>query len=154
MVSLLWRFILLTVLFSSVQFSSVALWCLTLRNPKECSRSGFPVNHQLLDLTQTHAHRISSDIQPSHPLSTPSPSSLNLSQNQSLFHWVSSSHQVSKVLEFQLKHSTSNEYSGMISFRMDWLDLLAVQGTHKSLLQHHSSKATIFWHSSFFKSQL
>ena len=150
MVSLLWRFILLTVLFSSVQFSSVALWCLTLHNPKECSRSGFPVNHQLLDLTQTHAHR----IQPSHPLSTPSPSSLNLSQNQSLFHWVSSSHQVSKVLEFQLKHSPSNEYSGLISFRMDWLDLLAVQGTHKSLLQHHSSKATIFWHSSFFKSQL
>ena len=78
-------------------------------------------------------------LQPSHPLSYPSPPALNLFQHQGLFKWVSSSHQVAKVLEFQLQHQSSNDYSGMISFRMDWFDLLAVQGTLKSLLQHHSS---------------
>ena len=78
----------------------------------------------------------------------------SLSQHQGLFQWVSSLHQVAKVLEFQLQHQSSNEYSGLISFRMDWLDLLAVQGTLKSLLQHHSSKASILWHSAFFIVQL
>ena len=79
-------------------------------------------------LTQTHVHRIGVAIQPSHPLSSPSPPAFNLSQHQGLFQRVSSSHQVAKVLEFQLQHQSSNEYSGLISFRMDWLDLLAVQG--------------------------
>ena len=84
----------------------------------------------------------------------PSPPAFNLSQHQGLFKWVSSSHQVAKVLEFQLHHQSSNEHPGLISFRMDWLDLLAVQGTLKSLLQHHSSKASIFQHSVFFITQL
>ena len=86
---------------------------------------------------QTHVHWVGDAIQPSHSLSSPSPHALNLSQHQGLFKWVSSLHQVAKVLEFQLQHS------GLISFRMDWFDLLAVQGTLKSLLQHHSSKASI-----------
>ena len=94
-------------------------------------------------------------LQPSHPLLSPSPPTFNLSQHQGLFQWVSSSHQVAKVLEFQLQHQySSNEYSGLISFRMDWLDLLAVQGTLKSLLQHHSSKASILWLLAFFIVQL
>ena len=78
--------------------------------------------------------------------SSPSPSAFNLSQSQGLFQWVSFLHQVAKVLELQL----SNEYSGLISFRIEWFDLLAVQGTLKNLLQHHSSKASIFWCSAFF----
>ena len=93
-------------------------------------------------------------IQPSHPLSSPSPPAFNLSQHQGLFQWVNSSHQVTKVLEFQLQHQFFNEYSGLISFRMDWLDLLAGQGTLKSLLQHHSSKASILQRSAFFTVQL
>ena len=80
----------------------------------------------------------------------PSPPTFNLSQHHSRFQWVSSLHQVAKVLEFQLQHESFNEFSRLISFRMDWLDLLAVQVTLKSLLQHHSSKASIFWHSAFF----
>ena len=82
---------------------------------------------------------------PSHPLSSPSPPSLNLSQHQSLFQWVSSSHWVAKELEFQLQHQSFNEQPWLISLRMDWLDLPAVPGTLKSLLQHHSSKASILW---------
>ena len=81
--------------------------------------------------------------QPSHLLLSPSSPAFNLTQHQGLFQWVSSSHQVAKVLEFQFQHQSFHEYSGLISFRMDWFDLLAVQGTLKSLLQHHSSKASI-----------
>ena len=104
-----------------------------------CSTPGFPVRHQLPEHTQTHVHRVGDAIQPSHPLLFPSSPAFNLSQHQGLSQWVSSSHQVAKVLKFQLHISPSNEYSGLISFRIDWLDLLAVQGTFKSLLQHHSS---------------
>ena len=89
-------------------------------------------------------------IQPSHPLLSSSPPALNLSQHQGLFQWVSYAHQVAKVLEFQLQHQSFQWISWLISFRMDWLDLLAVQGTLKSLLQHHSSKASILWCSVFF----
>ena len=110
--------------------------------------------HQLQEFTQTHVHQIGDAIQPSHLLLSPSPPALNLSQHQGLFKWVSSSHEVAKVLEFQLHISPSNEHPGLISFRMDWLDLLAVQGTLRSLLQHHSSKASILQHSAFFKVQL
>ena len=85
---------------------------------------------------------------------SPSPPTFKLSQHQGLFKWVSSSHQVAKVLEFSFNISPSNEYSGLIYFRMDWLDLLAVQGTLKSRLQHHSSKASILRHSAFFIVQL
>ena len=138
----------------SLQFSSVAQSCPTLCNPMDCSTPGFPVHHQLPELAQTHVHQVGDDIQPSHPLSSPSPA-LNLSQHQGLFKWVSSSHQVAKVLEFQcLSISPSNEYSGLISFRVDWLDPFSVQGTLKSLLQHHSSNASILWHSAFFMVQL
>ena len=133
-------------------FSLVTQLCLTLCDPMDCSTPGFPVHHQLLELAQTHIHRVRDAIQPSYPLSSPSPSTFNLSQHQGLFQGVSSSHKVAKVLELQLQ--PSNEYSGLISFRVDWLDLLAVQGTLKSLLQYHSSKASILQHSVFFIVQL
>ena len=87
-------------------------------------------------------------------LSSPYPTTFNLSQHQGLFKRVSSLHQVAKVLDFSFSINPSSEYSGLISFRIDWLDLLAVQGTPKSLLQHHSSKASILWHSAFFTVQL
>ena len=93
-------------------------------------------------------------IQPSHPLLSPSPPTLNLSHHQDLFKSVSSSHQVAKVLEFQLQHQPSNEEWGLISFRMGWLGFLAVQGTLKSFLQHHSAKASILRCSAFFIVQL
>ena len=118
------------------------------------SMPGLPVHHQLLESTQTHVHWVGDVIQPSHPLSSPSSPALNPSQHQGLFKWVSSSHPVAKVLEFQLQHQSFQWTPGLISFRMDWLDHLAVQGTLKSLLQHHSSKASILWHSAFFTVQL
>ena len=90
----------------------------------------------------------------SHPLSSPSPPAINLSQHQGLFQRVGSSHQVAKVLEFSLTISSSNEYSELISFRIDWFHLLAVQGTLKSLFLYHSSKASVLQHSAFFMAQL
>ena len=123
---------------SSVQSLSVVRLC----DPMNCSTPGLPVHHQLPEFTQTHIHRVSDAIQPSHPLSSPSPPAPNPSQHQSLFQRVNSSPEVAKVLEFQLQHQ-SFQYSGLISFRMDWSDLLAVKGTLKRLLQHHSSKASI-----------
>ena len=90
----------------SVQCSSVAQSRLTLCEPTDCSAPGLPVHHQLLEPTQTHVHRVGDAIQPSHPLSSPSPPTFNLSQHQGLFKWVSSSHQVAKVLEFQLQHQS------------------------------------------------
>ena len=114
-----------------------------------------PVHHQLPEFTQTHAHQVGDAIQPSHPLSSPSPPAPNPSQHQGLFQWVSSSHQVAKVLELQLQHQVFHRVLRTdLLFRMDWVDLLAVQGTLKSLLQHHSSKASIFRHSAFFTVQL
>ena len=100
----------------------------------------------------THVHWGSDIIQPSHPLLSPSPA-LNFPQHQGLFHWIGSSHQVA-LWSFSFRISPSSEYSGLISFRIDWFDLLAVQGTLKSLLQHRSLKASIFWHSGFFMVQL
>ena len=90
----------------SVQFSSVAQSCLTLCYPMDCSTPGLPVHHQLPEFTQTHVRRVGDAIPPSHPPSSPSPTAINLSQHQSLFQWVSSSHQVAKVLEFQLQHQS------------------------------------------------
>ena len=122
----------------------------------DCSTPGLPVHHQLPEFTQTLVHWVGDAIQPSHPLSSPSPPALNLAQHQGLFKWVSSSHQVAKGLEFQLQHRSFQWtfQSGLISFRMDWLDLLEVQGTLKSLLQQHSSKALILQCSAFFVVQL
>ena len=134
---------------SSVQFSRL---CPTVCDPMDCSTPGLSVHHQLPEFTQTHVHWVVDAIQPSHPLSSPSPPAFNLSQHQGLFRWVSSSHQVAKYWSFSFKISPYN--SGLISFRMDWLDLLAVQGTLKGLLQHHSSKASIFQCSAFFIVQL
>ena len=134
----------------SIQFSSVAQSCPTLCDPMDCSTPGFPVYHQLPELTQARVPWVSDAIQPSHPLSSPSPSTFNHSQHQCLFKWVSSLHQWPKYWSFSFSISPSKEHPRLISFRMDWLDLLAVQATLKSLLQHHSSKASILWHSPFF----
>ena len=120
----------------------------------DCSTPGLPVHHQLSELAQTHVHWVSDAIQPSHPLSSPSPPALNLSQHQGLFQWVSSPIRWPRDCSFSFSISPSNEYSGLISLRMDWLDLLAVQGTLNSLLQHHSSKALILQCSVFFIVQL
>ena len=114
------------------------------------SMPGFPVHHQLLELAETHVHRVSDTIQNISSSVVPSPPAFSLSQDQGLFQWVSSSYQVATYWNFNFSISPPNEYSGLISFRMDWLNLLAVQGTLKSLLQHHSSKASILWCSAFF----
>ena len=138
-----------------VDFSSVAQLCQTLCSPVDCSTPGLPVHHHLPELAQTHVHPVGDAIQPSHPLSSPSPSAFSLSQHQGRFQWVSSLHQVAKVLTFSFSYSPSKEYSGLISFRVSWFDLLAVQGTLKSLLQHHSSKASVLLQcSTFFMIQL
>ena len=115
-------------MFSSVQsLSHVRLLC-----PMSSSMPGLPVHHQLPEFAQIHVQWVGDAIQPSHPLSTPSSSGFNLSQHQGLFRWVSSLHQVPKYWSFSFKVSPSNEHPGLISFRMDWLDLLAVQETLKS----------------------
>ena len=124
-----------------------------LWNPMDFSIPGFSVLHYLPELAQTLVHWVSDVIQLSHPLLPPSPA-LSLSQYQDLFQWVGSSHQVAKVLELQLQLSYSSESSRLISFRIDWFDLLAVQGTVKSLLQYHGLNTSILWRSAFFMIQL
>ena len=134
--------------FSSVQFSSIqSLSCVWLCDPMDCSTAGLPVHHQLLAFT--HVHCVSDAIQPSHPRSSPSPPALIFpsirvfsSESALCIRWL-------KYCSFSFSISPSSEYSGLISFRIHWLDLLAVQGTLKSLLQHHSSKASIPWRSAF-----
>ena len=119
-----------------------------------CSTPGLPVHHQLPEFTQTHFRRVGDAIQPSHPLSSPSPpapdpSSIRVFSSESTLHmWWR------KYWSFSFSISPSKEHPGLISFRMDWLDLLAGQGTLKSLLQHHSLKASILRHSAFFTVQL
>jgi len=135
-----------------IQFSSVAQSCPTLFNPMNCSTPGLLVYHQLPEFTQTHVHQISDAIQPSHPLSSPSPPAPNLSQHQGLFQWVNSSHEVAKVLEFQPQHQSFQWTPRLVSFRMDWLDLLAVQGTRKSTVVLFS-RTTVQKHQ-FFVAQL
>ena len=115
----------------------------------DCSTPGFPVLHYLLEFVQVHVHWVEDAIQPSHSLLPTSPA-LNLSQHQGLFQWVISSHQMAKVLELQLQHQSFQWIFKVISFRIDWFDLLAVQGTLKSLLQHHDSKTSVPQHSAFF----
>ena len=119
------------------------------------STPGLPVHHQLPEFTQTHVHRVSDAIQPSHPLSSPSPPAPNPSQHRSFSNESTLRMRWPKYWRFSFSIIPSKEHLGLISFRMDWLDLLAVQGTLKrSLLQHHSSKASILWHSAFFIIQL
>ena len=123
---------------TELQFRTCKLW-----QTMNCSTPGFPVHHQLPQLAQTHVHQVGDAIQPAHPLSSLSPpsifSSIRLFSSESILHirWP-------KYWSFSFSINPSNEYSGLISFRMDWLDLLAVQGTLKSLLQHHSSKHQFF----------
>ena len=132
------------------QFSLVAQLCPTLCDPMNRSTPGLPNHHQLPECTQTHVHCVSDAIQPSHLLSSPSPPALNLSQYQGLLNESALHIRWPKYWSFSFSISPSNEHPGLISFRMDWLDLLAGQGTLKSLLQHHTSKASILQHSAFF----
>ena len=118
------------------------------------STPGFPVHHQLPEFTQTHVHPVSDAIQPFHPLSSPSPPAPNPSQHQSFSNESTLRMRWLKYWSFSFSFIPSKEHPGLISFRMDWLDLLAVQGTLKSLLQHHSSKAPIHQCSAFFTVQL
>ena len=134
--------------------SSVAQSCPTLCDPMNHSTPGLPVHYQLPEFAQTHVHRLSDAIQPSHPLSSPSPPAFNLSHHQGLFQWSVLCIRWPKCWSFSFSISPFSEYSGLISFRMDWLDLLAVHGTLKSLLQHHNSKTSILQHSAFFIVQL
>ena len=132
--------------------SAVAQSCPTLCNLMDCSTPGFPVHHQLPEPAQTHVHQVSEAIQPAHPLSSPYPPAIFPSRvfsNESVFRmrWP-------KYWSFSFNISPSNEHPGLISFRMDWLDLLAVQGTLQSLLQHHGSKASVLQCSDFFIVQL
>ena len=138
--------------FSSVQFS-----CSVVSDSETpwiaAGQASLSVHHQLLEFTQTHAHWVSDAIQPSHPLSSPSPPAPNPSQHQSLFHASTLRMRWPKYWSFSFSIIPSKEHLGLI-FRMDWFDLLAVQGTLKSLLQHHSSKASILRRSAFFTVQL
>ena len=131
-----------------IQFSSVAQSCPTLFDPMNCSTPGLPVHHQLLEFTQTHVHQVGDATQPSHPLSFPSPA-LYPSQHQGFSNESTLCMRWPKYWSFSFSIIPSKEHPGLISFRMDCLDLLGVQGTLKSLLQHHSSKASILQHSSF-----
>ena len=119
-----------------------------------CSTPGFPVHHQFPELAQTCVHRVSDAIQPPHPLLSTSLPALYLSQHEDLSNESALCIRWPKCWSFNFNISPSNEHPGLVSFRMDWLDLLAVQGTLKSLLQHHSSKASILRHSAFFIVQL
>ena len=143
-----------TVGISSAHFSSAAQSCLTLCDPVNRSTPGLPVYHQLPEFTQTHGHRVGDAIQPSHsnrplPLLPPIPPRIRVFSNESTLRmrWL-------KYWSFSFSIILSKEHPGLISFRMDWLDLLAVQGTLKSLLQHHSSKTSILQCSAFFTVQL
>ena len=133
-----------------IQFSSVAQSCPTLCDAINCSTPGLPVHHQLPEFTQTHVQGVGDAIQPSHPLSSllllpPIPPSITVFSNESTLHmrWL-------KYWSFSFSIIPSKEIPGLISFRMDWLDLLAVQGILKSLLQHHSSKASVLQCSAIF----
>ena len=136
----------------SVQFSSVLIHVRLLCNPMDCSTPGFSVHHHVPELAQTHVHQAGDAIQPFHSLLSLSPSifpSIRVISNEAVLciRWP-------KYWIFSFSISPSKEYSGLISFRMDWLDLLVVQGILKCLLQHHSSKSSVLWHSALFMVQL
>ena len=138
------------ILYSSLSVSLVSQSCLTLWDPMDCSTPGLPVHHQLPEVTQTHVHRVGDAILCCPLLLLPSIfPRIRVFSHESVLHirWP-------KYWSFSISISPSNEYSGLISFRMDWLDLLAVQKTLKSLLQNHSSKASILLCSAFFIVQL
>ena len=132
---------------------SVAQLCPTFCNLMDCSTPDLSVHHQHPELPQTYVCRTGDALQPSYPLLSPSPPAFSLPQHQGVFQGVSCSHKQPKYWSFSFSITPFNEYSRLISFRMDWLDVLAVQGTLKSLLQHHSSKLSILWRSAFFMVQ-
>ena len=134
--------------------SSVAQSCLTLCDPMDCSTPGLPVHHQLPELAQTRIHGVSDAIQLSHPLSSPFPPAFNFSQHQGLCKWVNSSHEVAKVLEFQLQHHSLQRNPRADLLQNGLVGSPCSPRTLKSLLQHHSSKASILRHSAFFTVQL
>ena len=133
---------------------SVAQSCPTLYDPMDCSTPGFSVHHHLPEFAQTHVHWVGDAIQPFYPLPSPSPPAFNLSQPRGLSSGSALCIRWPKYWHFTFSISPSNEYSGLISFRIDWLDLPAVQGTLKSLLHHHSSKESFLWCSAFLIVQL
>ena len=134
--------------------SSVGQSCLILWDTMDCSTPGFPVHHQLPEIAQTHVHWVGDAIQLSHPLLSPAPPAFNLSYHQGLSKASVLRIRWPKYWSFSFSISPSNEYSGLISFGMDWFDLLAVQGMLKHLLQHYSSKESILKHTAFFMVQL
>ena len=156
----------------SLSCCSVAQSYLTLCDPKNFSMPGFPLLYDLPEFAHTRVHWVGGTFQPSHSFLPHCSTAISLFQHQGLFQWLNSSHLVAKVLEFQLQNLSSNDYSELIPFRVDWFDLLAVQESAtpqfknisslalnllyglKSLLQHHSSKTSILWHSTFFMVQL
>ena len=131
---------------------SVAKSCLTVFDPMDCSMPGFPAHHHLPEFSQIHVHWVSGAIQPSHPLLSPSPPSFNLFQHQDLSNMSFLHIRWPKYWSFRI--SPSSKYSGLISFRIGWFDLLSVQRSLKSLLKHHSSKASFLWYSAFFMVQV
>ena len=146
------KFILKVTVISLVQFSRSVVSNSATPWTVACQASLSITNSQ--SLLKLMSIKLFDAIQPSHPLSSLSPPAFNLSQHQGLFKWVSFLHQVAKYWSFSFSITPSNEYSGLISFRMDWFDLLIVQGTLKSLLQDHSSRASILRWSAFFIVQL
>ena len=133
---------------------SVTQLCPTLCDPVDCSIPSFPVLHHLLEFAQTHVYRVGDAIQPSCPLSSPYPPALNLAQSRVFFNEWALPIRWPKDWSLSFSISPSYEYSGLISFRIDWFDLLTIQGTLKSLLQHHSLKASVLWGLLFFIVQL
>ena len=129
-----------------IAFSSVAQSCPTLCDPMNHSAPGLPVHHQLPEFPQTYVHQVGDAIQPSHPRSSPSPPAPNPAQHQDLSNESTLRTRWPKYWSFSFSISPSKEHQGLIFSTMDLLDLLAVQGTLKSLLQYHSSKASILWH--------
>ena len=141
-------------LFLCLFLVSQSLSCVLLCDPLDCSTSGFPVLHYLPEFAQTNIHWVNDAIQPSHPLSPPSLLALNLSNIRVFSKWSTLCIRWPKYWSFSFSISPSNEYSGLISFKFDWFDLLTVQGTLKNLLQHYISKASILRCTAFFMVQL
>ena len=148
--------LIISICFFKTSISSVHSFIrVRLCDLMDCSIPGFPIHHQLPECAQVYVHLVSDAIQPSHPLSSPSPPAFNLSQHQGLLNESALHIRWPKYWSFSFNISPSSEHPGLISFRMDWLDLLAVQGILKSFLQHHtSSKAAILQCSAFSILQL
>ena len=133
---------------------SVTKSYLPLCDPMDCSTPGFPVLHHLPEFARTHVYWVADAIQASHLLPSPSPPAFSVFQDQSLSQWLALCIRWPKYWSFNFRISPSTEYSGLISFRIDWFDLPALQGTLKTPLQHHNLKASVLWHSAFLMVEL